>query len=151
MVRSLLDIFRALIEVCSRRRSISKRKSSPVETCRASSAAAGSSNSDEIDSGDFMVLVEDGVLVDRIWDMHVLLEDKGRRGIVELVVVAGGMVVELVMVTAGGMITFRVLFSIFSRRRCISRRKSNPEEGNALDGVCSSDSDILLEPLLDRL
>jgi hypothetical protein len=121
-VRSLLEILRALIEVCSRRKSISKRKLSPEET-RAS---------------DFMVLVE-GVLVDRIRDMHVLLEDGDGRGKVELGVVAGGMV------------TFRVLFSILSRRRCISRRRSNPEEGNAFDGVCNSDSDILLEQLLDRL
>jgi hypothetical protein len=130
-VRSFLEIFRASIDVCSRRRSISMRKSSPEET----RASAGASNSDEIDI-DFMV---EDVVVDRIRDMQVPLEDGNRRGIVELGAVAGGMV------------TFRVLFSIFSRRRCISRRKSNPEEGNAFDGVCSSDSDILLEPLLDRL
>jgi hypothetical protein len=115
-VRSFLEIFRASIDVCSRRRSISMRKSSPEET----RASAGASNSDEIDI-DFMV--EDVVVDRRIRDMQVLLEDGDGRGIVEL------------GLAAGGMVTFRVLFSIFSRRRCISRRKSNPEEGNAFDGV----------------
>jgi hypothetical protein len=38
---------------------------------------------------------------------------------------------------------------IFSRRgRCCSKRKTIPEEGRAPVGVCSSDTDILLEDLL---
>jgi hypothetical protein len=36
----------------------------------------------------------------------------------------------MVVVAAGGsMFAFPDLFLVFSRRRCISRRKSNPEEG----------------------
>jgi hypothetical protein len=78
--------------------------------------------------------------VDRIWDM--LLHGGGGREKVEFAVVAACIVA----------FSFLCPFlSIFSRRRCISKRNSNLEEGSA-PAVCSSDVDMSLdEVLVDRL
>jgi hypothetical protein len=61
------------------------------------------------------------------------------------------------MLLSRGGVTKEVQFAVvtacmFSRRRCISKRNSHPEEGSAPSGVCSSDIEMSLdEVLVDRL
>lgn len=104
-------------------------QSSPEET------SASSARKSDVSDGDFML--EDCNVV-RIWDM--LLHGGGGREKVGFTVVAACIVASC------------AFLSIFSRRRCISKRNSNLEVGSAPAGVCSSDIDMSLdEVLVDRL